>query len=217
MKKNIFDGAQGREKKVEPHPTLPDHVIGKFHEAALSERYVRARFYLTKIMHLLFPENIPAIYQSTTEPNQIETQRQDLDGDHLWYRKYQEKVENGAPTNYDELRARNIENKYNRNPKAVKFQDKLHSLGIISDDIYSPVNFTLDENDNPIYLDSFSPWYVHKGIDGTGLRLKFDPAAIEEEILSLTGPDPQTAQSAYKRLMSLYEEERSQISNREKE
>ena len=59
---------KGGEKTVYPYPDNSQRVIGVYsskHEFLWekSPEYNKAKFYLTKILHMLFPENIPDIHK----------------------------------------------------------------------------------------------------------------------------------------------------------
>jgi hypothetical protein len=63
---------EGGQSKVYLHPELPDQVI-KFsneHERAEKFKDVKARFYLTRIFHLLFPDMIPNVHLEAVKEGQ---------------------------------------------------------------------------------------------------------------------------------------------------
>lgn len=66
---------EGREKTIFVSPDDPEKIIGIFKEPAESAEEVRARFYLTKILHILYPQHIPDMHASISEPHAIEADR----------------------------------------------------------------------------------------------------------------------------------------------
>lgn len=65
-------GQPGGEKSVYEDPDNPDLAIGIFHDYRKeTPRQVKARFYLTKTLNLLFPRNIPDIHMVSSHPHAI--------------------------------------------------------------------------------------------------------------------------------------------------
>ena len=67
---------RGFQKEVFVSPDDPEKVIGIYKEyAEETPEEVKARFYLTKILHFLYPHNIPALHLSASRPQVIVVQR----------------------------------------------------------------------------------------------------------------------------------------------
>ena len=79
----------GGEKKVYQDPKNPDRVVGIFREhIEETPNQIKARFYLTKILHLLFPKNIPDMHWAGSEPNAYQADRKEHDERHATLRDY---------------------------------------------------------------------------------------------------------------------------------
>ncbi|MEX2033542.1 MAG: hypothetical protein WD889_03275 [Candidatus Colwellbacteria bacterium] len=66
---------EGREKVVFVSPDDPEKVVNIIKEGAESSELVKGRFYLTKILHILYPQHIPDMYVSASEPHIMERER----------------------------------------------------------------------------------------------------------------------------------------------
>jgi hypothetical protein len=78
----------GAEKTVYTDPDNEKLAKAVFHKEARettsdgteqTPEYIKARFYLTKILHLLYPKNIPDMHMSASEPNMIVVDRAEHD------------------------------------------------------------------------------------------------------------------------------------------
>lgn len=59
---------EGLHKKIYQHPTDESKVVAVFKHQAWPLEMIKSRFYLNKILHLLFPENIPDIHLAASQP-----------------------------------------------------------------------------------------------------------------------------------------------------
>lgn len=136
-RENLKPLGDGAEKKVYENPNNPEQVIGIFHKSeSQSVELAKGRFYLTKILHLLFPKNIPDMHLAATEPNMISA----------------DKVESG-PRSFGFTE---------RSEKSFKdLESNLNSVGVIFDD-YS-LNLIFDKGGDLFYVDSFFPWITEAG------------------------------------------------------
>lgn len=155
----------GKEKNVFEHPDNPDKVIAKLHERWSENKWqFRGRFYLSKILHVLFPKNIPDVHLSAQGTDKIlVSEMKNLDPMH---QEIQKLVANG----------------YWRSPVETTYEKKLESdpcfhdltrsmayLGIYLDT--AGRNFGYDDRGNLIYVDNdFSPW----GINLKSLKINFN-------------------------------------------
>ena len=166
---------EGAEKKVYVNPNNPDSVIGVFHESMEeSSEFVKARFYLTKILHLLFPENIPEIHAAASDPYVIVT----------------DKVE-------DSTRSFTLAE---RSGKAFgDLKAKLDLVGVAFDDFAGNLKF--DKNGDLFYVDSFEPWLVGKNFIS---KPQFNKEKMEAAIQNLDDDKKELALSYFKRLDEMY-------------
>jgi hypothetical protein len=132
----------GGSKVVYPHPDKPDRVWGVIRPDVLGNaegdnqevEKVKATFYLTKILHMLFPKNIPDVSMVTTEPESIV--RQKIDTSHI-----------GNIDNPSDVQS------------IYEFDKLLGELGIIVDDYAS--NHAIDSEGNVIYFDDVYVWSIN--------------------------------------------------------
>lgn len=122
----------GGEKDVYVNQENPDRAVGMFNEGRDETTFqIKGRFYLTKILHLLYPKQIPDIHLAASDPHMIEVDR----------------VIIGKKFN-------------DRDKKAEMDRDlltkKFENLGVIPD--YYRTNFGYDQEGNLVYLDSVDPF-----------------------------------------------------------
>jgi hypothetical protein len=184
----------GAEKKVYQDPENADRVIGVFEEDTReTPNQIKARFYLTKILHLLFPKNIPDMHWAGSEPNSFQADK----GEHSELHKI---INTGKETHISfEEAMESIES----DSAVSDFLKELDKLGIRSMD-YASVNYSHDSEGNPLYLDTFYVW--KKRNDGK-LQLFCDLDKLEDAIDLLSDEDNVRAKSYLSRLKNLYEEE----------
>lgn len=128
---------EGSEKTVYRHPERPERVVGIFNQGATGERqgyetqptFLKARFYLTKILHLIHPQNFPNIHLVTENPITVEMDYIDKRTD-----------EDGV-----------------KRSEAEQLLFQLHEeLGLLFDG--TPANFTYGPDHQLIYIDTIEPW-----------------------------------------------------------
>lgn len=114
---------------INPHDE--SKAIAVYHEDhQQSSEVIKARFYLTKILHMIYPDNVPNIHSVTTEPAT----------------KTMEYVRDGSKTQGP---IRGFLSGRRRN----NFIDELYKLNILVDEGGS--NFLLNEDGNLLYIDEF--------------------------------------------------------------
>lgn len=174
---------RGSEKEVYINQENPDHVIGVFHEDQKETPYkVKGRFYLTKILHLLFPKNIPDVHLAATDPHLIEIDRVEVDN---------------SVSNRELLE--------NKDKKAL--YEKTLDLGALLDYHYS--NFGYDQEGNLVYLDSVDPWVV--GSRYVENKCLYDPEKIRVALEKLENDKKEHGLVFLNRLEELYREELASI------
>ncbi len=146
----------GARKTVYAYPDENgDKVIGFFHDYIIqpNERTLRKQFYLTKIVNLLLPKEIPGIYDYGAEPAFIIRER--VDFTHLDLASNKDREE------YEGLIA------------------KLESIGIEVD--RTSLNFVRSRNGTIVYLEELGPYSKAKLMEAITNTLSGDKqeAAIE--------------------------------------
>lgn len=170
--KPLGDGA---EKMVYENPNNPEQAIGIFHEGEpQSPELTKGRFYLTKILHLLFPKNIPDMHLAATEPNMIGVDR----------------VEDSA-------RSFTLAERSGQAFRDLRVN--LDSAGVTFDD-YSQ-NLKFNKKGDLFYVDSFMPWGED---EESVSEPWFDKEKLEAAIQNLDDDKKELALSYFKRLDEMY-------------
>ena len=126
---------EGSEKVVYEDPDNKDRVKGVYYRKKRSERMVKGRFYIAKILHLLCPDQVRDVHATYSDPDVIISQR----------------VESST--------VRKIEGtfKYPPDNEIKKFVAKLEKdYGVTCDHAW--INFMYDKKDNLVYVDTLEPW-----------------------------------------------------------
>ncbi len=210
----------GGEKKVYNDKTNPDRVIGLYRPAETregyptTERQVKARFYLIKIAHLLFPQNIPDAQFSYSKPNAMARTKVDLSEDHKRLNNIaivnddleSEKVSSGSR---EDIKSKllhteiNYSDKIAANPGYEKLVSKLQNAGYKVD--ATGINFDMDSNGEVIFLDEFSPWRIDP--NDKEVTIAFDKDKLQEAINKLPEKEQEQAQSYLDRTLVNFQEE----------
>ncbi|MDO8470289.1 MAG: hypothetical protein Q7S84_04750 [bacterium] len=195
----------GGEKNVYEDPNDPNRVIGVYHEKAPSPRFVEGRQHLTKIMHLLFPKNIPDIYDSSYNPHTIVRQRMQLDEGHTVMQKDYETnfLGKGFDANLREA-ANVVKRKLEEDPRV---RDLSVAMEQLVDRDLNARNYGYDADGNPVFIDTFDPWETYP--DGRIATRKFDLVALGEAIEKIEDKSVQKeAKGHLNELWNLLEAER---------
>lgn len=168
---------KGIEKKVYENPHNPERAVGVFHVLRPeSQETIKARFYLTKIIHLLFPKNIPDMHSVTSDPKTIEVDKIDDDGS---------------------LPAENLKRFV---PNYHSLVEKLYDLGLAFD--HADVNYKFDKKGDFYYVDSFLPWHSRAPEEPPFLHIE----KLKAEIEKLDPAKKELALGYLDRLMILHKE-----------
>lgn len=125
----------GGEKTVVNHPYDSEKVVSIVEKSKYDSLDANSRYHIQKILHMLFPTEIPDVHAAYTEPNSLITQ------------KIPEKPQVGGNSSSMETR--------------LAFYHKLANVGIEID--MARQNFINDPNDNLYYVDN--PAFISKNID----------------------------------------------------
>ncbi|MDP3770427.1 MAG: hypothetical protein Q8R40_05845 [bacterium] len=189
--------ARGTEKKVYEDADDPEKVIGLYHMPAMSKERVKAQFYLTKILHMLFPKNIPDIYLSASDPHVVRKEKISTDVTHKIIQKWYEPGADRRNISEDEHRKLDdVTGAIYSDPKYMEFITDLDKLGVHIDSYVT--NFTRDSEGNMIYLDDIDPSTAF------GLR-GFDRERFMKAIDKIPGEDKKKALHYLDRLEMLEE------------
>ncbi|MBI2035616.1 MAG: hypothetical protein HYT12_02945 [Candidatus Liptonbacteria bacterium] len=207
---------QGGEKRVFVDPKNEGRIIAEM-RPGLNEtlRQMKGRFYLTKIAHLLFPDNIPDIHQVTESADKIQT----ADTDRIAHTEGQSVLQEGVEfSNASDRREQKKGDEYwdrgyrmlNKELKegARDLEKRLEGFGL-GDCIDSFVaNFSRGKDGNVYYLETFRPWTVYS--DEVAF-LGFEEEKLKSAIQSMADErGRRTANEYLERLLVLFKEEKKE-------
>lgn len=182
---------EGNEKDVYIRKGRPDQVVGVYKKEWSSESKIKGRFYLMKLLHILYPEGTRDIYASYSEPPSVISPRVES--------KFLRKIRNniGISDRQKILEIRQFTKKMSQD------------FGVYCDPMED--NFMYDEKDNLIYIDTISPWSRGKLRPNSnkliGGKLNLDLGKIRIAIESLTDQDRAKANVYLERLLILAKED----------
>ena len=208
----------GSEKDVFADSHSPDRVIARFRETeAENERQTKGRFYFSKILHLLLPQNIPDINLSAKGGERVMVlERKNLDEESNELREGIMRLTKMR----EELDPHFTETLKLYEEKRDVFWRKLHGdsgyrefvgsmrrlLGVVPDE--APFNFGYDKKGNLVYLDNeFTPWSITEIFGVLDIRYHFNKKKISEAISSLNERDKERALIYLGRIEKLAEED----------
>ncbi len=151
---------QGAEKEI--YLSKDNDVIAILKYLEDSPEAFKGRYYLTKILHYIFPQNIPDIYAVFYDRNsvlRIEFKNLEKEYIQLIADLY---FLNNYPIHNDDIESLSIryqkrKEKIIRDPNYIDLINKLKECGVLVDGNF--LNFSYDNNGNLVYIDnSFIPW-----------------------------------------------------------
>ncbi|MBI1974305.1 MAG: hypothetical protein HYS51_00375 [Candidatus Zambryskibacteria bacterium] len=198
---------EGAEKKVYQSRHHPERVLGAYKHPE-SPGLVKARYYLTKILHILLPENIVDIHLSSSQPNAVVREKVKLDDLYTELQKIYVKAE---WSDEDERRLRELE----KQARERQYYDEhdliqnLHNLGIAIDE--GTDNFAYDTADKLKYFEDFPALKIEKD----AVKRCFNETALQSAIGKITDDkSKEKAQSYLNRLMHLIAVEEAEINQK---
>ncbi len=180
----------------------PDLLIANFREP-LGNDQVKSAYYLGKIAHILFPDNVPDIHAAfNSNKDQTSTlylENAHTDKEHRQNNKYHVDRSNGGLRDEDRARlSRKYSIKNKKNPEVKKLLKTMAEKGLEPDP--NGLNFGRSEKGKVLYLDT-DPGYVDSL---TPRILKFDSYLLRIAIEDLPeGSQKQQALNYFERLIKL--------------
>lgn len=213
---------EGQDKRVYIDPKHEERVVARYKDDELPKGYgerkidsperIKAQYYLTKILHLLFPKNIPEMHAAYSKPHMTKTDRIEHDADLMEFAILNEKIkkldENKEPWP-QELIDDQIKLSQRSRAKIIEsgIEDKIaEEVGIHLDP--NEENFTVDKDGNIWYLETLTPWRV----EDNATILEFDESKLMSAINGLSENDQDKAHAYLKRLMELQKQELENLS-----
>jgi hypothetical protein len=191
---------EGTEKRVYVDPSNPERVIAlDKYETKISPNAIKGRYYLGKILHLLFPDNLADVHMSTSDPIATVRQNLDLEDEYVTLQKMRfgerKAGENIKVKNFTARTFERIENLPEE--ERVELIKQLSGLGILVEKGF--INFAMGKDDNLKYVEIAEPFH-----DGNRL---YDPEKLRGAIDRLGDVEKMEANSYLDRLETLYEDE----------
>ncbi len=197
---------EGLFKEVHEHGSDPDKVYAEFREPLLIED-IKSAFYLRKIMHMFFPQNVPEVSLAGNEKDEtgkettyLVAEKVHTDEEH---RKSAElnikRRQVGAPSLTLEESSAEAEyaKKIQENPEVKEFIRKANSLGFIIDS--RGLNFSIKDGVVQ-YMDVNPAWEIEESAQGTKHFYKsFDEDKLRAAIETL--PDKDAARHYFNKLV----------------
>ncbi len=199
---------EGEDRKVFVDPKREGRVIVENKDQAEYETtlQLKGRYYLTKIVHHLLPDEIPDIHQ-VGEAKAKDGGKQTIDRERVTHSTGQEALQQARHEGKDEEEARQ-ELIAEMGEEMGDLDMKLSKLGLGFNIDSNVGNYTRNASGKVNYLESFKPWQTDV-VDPKELEVLFDEAALREAIDNI--PDEKTKNeclSYLDRLLDLLEEER---------
>ena len=166
--------AAGAERKVYRHPRKKERVVAVENVSfRRNEQQARQEYYLTKIMHILLPDNIPDIHSYGSRPSMSVRQNVELGTEHkiIQEQKLANRTKGGRFYDIDSKVRSSIIN----DPRTQRLQETLQNFGL-NVDPYA-FNFGFDEKGNAKYIEPFSAL--------TDYHIRYDRKKILEAIKNI--------------------------------
>ncbi len=147
----------GNERVVFNDPKNEDRIISvrrSISETPEALFYIaRVRYHLIKIMHLLFPDNIPDIHFSYSRPEAMSRDKVELDEKHNFLRDFEvEKVFGDELPYIDHRTMTRLEGEISSHPAVVNLEENLRKAGFLVDP--AGRNFGFDKDENVKFVDT---------------------------------------------------------------
>lgn len=191
----------GRYKEVYSSKEDPEAVIANFREPIGNDE-VKSAFYLGKIAHILFPDNIPDIHAAFNDESQnskLYLENAHTDEEHKQHTQY---YMNEA---YDAEKSRLGIKYHDKNLEDLEFNELWENMankGLKPD--MNPFNFARSPNGKPLYLDNEAGYVRKPHIHARSFNSILLKRAVEE---LPEGAQKQLALNYYDRLIELTRKE----------
>ena len=208
---HLFDEplGKGAERTVYPSVEHPDRVVGIYHEGSEeTPRSMKATFYLTKIVHLLFPKNIPDVQFAASDPNAVGRTRVELGEEHEILKKSLDSNQPDAAEFWVQVEKASTKLSYGESKKVTKFVEKLYEAGVHPE--RSVYNFGTGDEGDIIYVEPFPAFYFSKS--KSRWVLAFSPTKIKLAIAGLKDDETRSSAQQYlERIFQLFAEEKEKV------
>lgn len=194
---------EGFEKIVFSDPKRPEMVIAGIREdevRPVPPADIKARYYLQKIIHMLFPKNIPDIHLAATKNgSRLRMQKMELDSAHVRVQKIRSRYLEATEQEVNEWKQLDLEKQ--SDPRVRELSRKLTAAGVLVDK--AGCNFAFNSAGEAQYLDNDAPWFQH--LDGT-YAYNYDENLLLRAIQELSEPEKGRTLGYFQRLHTLKKE-----------
>lgn len=175
-----------------------------------STSFVKARFYLTKILHLLYPNNFPDMHWTGYEPLAYALEKVKTDPEHQRFNRMATLLNQGIGS-YDGIESLQDKEEERLGSLRDKLFHQYKCLGIEIDE--GIINFSINpESGVLMYLDHFNPWAFHRGRCGNEMKETFNLSSVQDAISKIeNAQDKIRAERFLSRLIALFEEEKKNM------
>lgn len=205
--------AEGGEKIIRTDPNYPSKVIGEFKdtEAVYSPNQIKGSYYLNKLMHLLFPQNIPNVdFAATLNKKIIRAEKVEVDELHEQIRKIiTDLKKRKGNKKLLERQLEFLENEREANENVGELISQTQRAGLYIEQ--QGRNFTIEKNGTIKYLDTIIPWELDRF--GRITQKNFNPRLLLKAIEKLPAQQREQAMSYFTRLLDLEKQEKPDLNN----
>ncbi|HCM53353.1 MAG TPA: hypothetical protein DIS59_00175 [Candidatus Magasanikbacteria bacterium] len=196
----------GNDKRIYADAITPEtRVIAEFRKEQTPEE-IKSVYYLGNIAHILFPQNVPKVYEAGMHPQEhTKVERKKVDVNHkntadlmVTYEDYfMGDGETGPSSEEDSVMDVDIEKK-ETDPRVKQLLTKASSVGLYFDT--GGQNFSFDDLGTVQYLEVNPAFHIEKN----HVRLHFNESKLRDAIQALENEKEKKKATLYfERLMSL--------------
>ena len=201
---------EGVERKTFINPEDSEKVISMKKEGVEKDtpRQLKGRYYLTKIVHLLFPNHIPDIFQVRESEDGVQTIDRERIGHTPGHKLLQEmRLSGGDEESVGKQLADELQ-EAGRGRWEVDLALSDIGLGFNIDENLG--NYTKDDKGDVYYLETFNPWQAD--VEPGQLEALFGEEELREAIDGITDQEVKELCIHYlERLLILFEEEKKRV------
>ncbi len=199
----------GRERTYFEDQDSKEKLVGVYKRCAKPNE-ARSRFYLTKIIHLLYPKNIPDVFLSANDPNVIIRKKEDFgwENDLLMRYHFGKRFDAQPLTAAEEKKIAEAGERL-RSDEIRAFRQELYALELMVDK--ATFNFGYDSDGNIKYGETFEAFMLDNSYFAF-VRFNADKlrAVIEEK---LDGDERKRALAYLERLEQIIKDENERRAN----
>mgnify|MGYP001234669953 CR=1 FL=1 len=185
----------GVEKRIFRNELDPNKIRAEFREK-LTDEEIKGIYYFNKLLHLLFPNNIPEIYRAGNlkegagsqfeaeyiEPDDLlrEISKYAVEDEDYLMGNAESRISSRERERIDSLERIRTSNEF-----VADLTEQLKAVGV-GVDTHNAGNFKIDSNYNVVFLDLVKPFAVERGV----VKLHFNTEKMYRYLATLEVNDP---------------------------